>query len=183
MSPRAYQLRQVVCEVCGQPCRAQQKDRDICRTCLRNEPSVQCVRCGRMTHRLVQETGVCPSCTRMLNRTVAVCTGCSRTDCIYHQQEQLCKACEDRRRKHLRDKDKQVKVICTVCGQLRSSALLAQAICQACWRQERNGRGICSGCNRLKVFAVKAERLCKHCHQDRLAPKLLRRDAMSFTSP
>ncbi len=67
--------------------------------------------------------------------------------------------------------------------QLRSSALLAQAICQACWRQERNGRGICSGCNRLKVFAVKAERLCKHCHQDRLAPKLLRRDAMSFTSP
>ncbi len=183
MSSRPYQLRQIRCEVCGRQCRAVQKDRDICRTCFRREPSVQCMRCGRMTHHVAEETGVCPSCTRMLSRRVAVCVGCSRTDFIYNQGEQLCQACEQRRRKHIRDEDKQTKVTCTVCGKMRSSALLGQAICQACWRQERNGRGICLGCHRLKVFAVKAERLCKQCYKDRLAPEVLRRYVADFTTP
>src|SRR5947209_11317978 len=114
MSPKAYQLRQIICEVCGRQCRAEQKDRDICRTCLRRESSIQCVRCGRMTHRIAEETGVCPRCTSMLARPIAVCAGCSHTDFIYNQQEQLCRGCENRRRRHIRGKDKQTKVACTV---------------------------------------------------------------------
>lgn len=183
MSPRPYQSRQIMCEVCGRHCRAEQKDRDICRTCLRKEPSIQCVRCKRMTHRVAEETGLCPSCTHMLARPTAICARCSCTDFIYNQQEHLCQACEKSRRRNIRARDKQTKVACTVCGKMRSSALLGRAICPVCWREERNGRGICSGCNRLKVIQVKAERLCKHCYQDRLAPKLLRNYVMGFTSP
>ena len=40
MSPRPHQLRQITCEVCGRQRRAEQKDRDICRDCLRKEPSL-----------------------------------------------------------------------------------------------------------------------------------------------
>ena len=46
MSPRLYQSRQIICEVCGRQRRAEQKDRDICLDCLRKEPSVRCIRCG-----------------------------------------------------------------------------------------------------------------------------------------
>lgn len=152
MSPKLYQFRQIRCEVCGQERRAEQKNRDICRQCLRQEQGVRCARCGRMKHRVAEETGWCPSCARVLARPMNVCSCCSRTDLIYNQEEQLCQACEKRRRRNIRARDKQTKVACTVCGKMRSSALLGRAICPACWREEHNGRRICSGCNRLKVI-------------------------------
>src|SRR5258708_5780852 len=156
MSPKPYQFRQILCEVCGRERRAEQKNRDICRQCLRKEQGVRCARCGRMKHRVAEETGWCPSCARVLARPMAVCSCGARTDLIYNPEEQLCQACEKRRHRTMRAGDKQTKVACTVCGKLRSSALLGRAICPACWREEHNGRGICSDCHRLKVIQVKA---------------------------
>ena len=141
------------------------------------------MRCGQMKHRVAKETGLCLSCSRVLAHPTAVCTRCSRTSLIYNREEQLCQACEKKRRKHIRDQDKQTKVTCTVCGQLRSSTLLGQAICNACWRQKQNGRGICAGCKRLKAFQLKAERLCKQCYMDQLAPQGLRRYVADFLTP
>ena len=183
MSPRPYQSRQIVCEVCGQERRAEQKDRDICRDCLRKEPSVRCVRCGLLKHRVDEVTGLCPSCTRMMARPVAVCTHCAGMKVIYNQQRQLCEACNDTLRRRVRNKDKQLKATCSVCGNMRSSNVLGRAICNACWREERNGRRICSGCRKLKVIHVKAEQLCKQCYQDHIAPKALRRYVADFTTP
>ncbi len=183
MSPRPYQARQIVCEVCGRQRRAEQKDRDICRVCLRKEPSVRCCRCGLMKHRVEEVTGLCPRCTRMVARPVAICARCSHPSVIYNLEEQLCHACHKSKRREVRNKDKQLKVRCSACGKMRSTNVLGRAICNACWREERNGRRICSGCNKLKVIHVKAERLCKQCYKDHLAPKALRRYVADFTTP
>jgi hypothetical protein len=155
----------------------------MCRDCLRKEPSVRCVRCGLMKHRVEDVSGLCPRCTRMVARPVAGCAHCSRMKAIYNQERQLCKACDDALRQYIRNKDKQIKVRCSVCGELRSSSLLGRAICNACWREERNGRRICSRCNQLKVIHVKAERLCKQCYKDRVAPQALHSYLAGYTTP
>jgi hypothetical protein len=126
---------------------------------------------------------LCPRCTPVMARQVAACTRCSRTRAIYNQEQQLCKECTKYAHQHARSKDKQVKVTCCVCGEMRSSALLGRPICPACWREERNGRGICSRCNRLKVYQVKAERLCKRCYHEHLAPQALRRYVENYVTP
>src|ERR1700694_3262811 len=150
-----------MCEVCGRHCRTAQKGRDICRGCLHKEPSVSCIRCGLMKHLVAEKTGLCPRCTSMVLRPEGICAGCSCSSVIYNQEEQLCQACHKTRQRRSRNFDKQIKMKCLICGKMRSSALLGRAICQACWREERNGRGICSGCNSLKVIQMKAEQLCK----------------------
>ncbi len=183
MSPKPYQFRQIMCEVCGRQCRAEQKDRDICRGCLRKEPSVRCVRCSLMKHRVEEVTGLCPHCTRMVARPMAICARCSHPSVLYNLEEQLCHACQGRKRREVRNKDKQIKVTCSVCGKMRSTNVLGRAICNACWREERNGRRICSGCNKLKVIHVKAQRLCKQCYKDHLAPKALRSYVADFMTP
>jgi hypothetical protein len=180
MSSRPYQSRWITCEVCGHGCRAVQKDRDICRACLRKEPSTCCRRCGLMRHRLAEETGLCPRCAA---RPEAVCARCLRTSVIYNQEKQLCRVCNKFERQRVRNKDKQIKVKCSVCGEMRYSQLLGRAICPACWTAERNGRGICSACNKLKVIWVKTEQLCKQCYKDHLAPNSLRRYVAEFTTP
>ena len=144
---------------------------------------MRCVRCGHVKHDIDELSGLCPRCTPVMARPVAVCTRCSRSGAIYNQEQQLCKACNKYARQRARGKDKQVKVTCCVCGELRSSALLGRAICPACWREERNGRGICSRCKRLKVYQVKAERLCKQCYKDHLAPQALRSYVERYTTP
>ncbi len=183
MSPRAYQLRQIVCEVCGRRCRAQLKDRDICQTCLRKQPRARCTRCGQMKHYVDEESGLCPRCAPVAARPVSVCARCSRARAIYNLEEQLCHDCNQAVRARDRSKDRRVKVKCTICGQMRPSQLFGRAICPACWREERNGRGICSKCNRLRVFQVKAERLCKQCYHEHLAPQALRRYVENYVTP
>src|SRR5258708_31915116 len=172
-----------MCEVCGGQRGAQLRGRDICRACLRKEPGAGCVRCGHVKHYVDEQSGLCPRCTPVMARPVAICTRCSRTRAIYNQEQQLCKECNKYARQHARSKDRQVKVKCCVCGEMRSSVLLGRAICPACWREERNGRGICSRCNRFKVYQVKAERLCKQCYKDHLAPQALRSYVERFTTP
>ncbi len=183
MSSRPYQSRWITCEVCGCRLRAVQKDRDICRGCLREEPSTCCRLCGLKRHRVAEETGLCPRCTRIAARPEAVCARCLRTSAIYNQEKQLCRACNKFERQRVRNKDKQIKVKCSVCGEMRYSQLLGRAICPACWTAERNGRGICSACNKLKVIWVKTEHLCKQCYKDHLAPNTLRRYVAEFTTP
>jgi hypothetical protein len=183
VSPRAYQSHPIMCEVCGQERRAQLKGRAICRACLRKEPSARCVRCGYVKHDIDELSGLCPRCTSLMARPVAVCTRCSCSGAIYNQEQQLCKACTKYARQRARSKDRQVKVTCCVCGAMRSSVLLERAICSACWREERNGRGICSRCKRLKAYQVKAERLCKQCYKNQLAPRVLRSYVERYTTP
>ena len=124
-----------------------------------------------------------PRCTRMMARPVAVCARCAGMKVIYNQERQLCEVCNDTLRRQMRNKDKQIKATCSVCGNMRSSNVLGRAICNACWREERNGRRICSGCHKLKVIHVKAEHLCKQCYKDHIAPKALRRYVTDFTTP
>jgi hypothetical protein len=136
-----------------------------------------------MKHLVAEKTGLCPRCTSMVLRPEGICAGCSCSSVIYNQEEQLCQACHKTRQRRSRNFDKQIKMKCLICGKMRSSALLGRAICQACWREERNGRGICSGCNSLKVIQMKAEQLCKQCYKDSVAPTALRRYVANFTTP
>jgi len=80
-------------------------------------------------------------------------------------------------------KKKQVKVECSVCGELRFSCLFDQAICHACYVEERNGYGICVRCKKHKVISHKEKQLCKQCHKNDLAPLALRKYVATFTSP
>ena len=183
MSRRPYQLRQIVCEVCGRSCKAEQKDRDICRMCLRKEPSVSCSRCGHMTHQAAPETGQCPRCTRVTSRSEGVCAHCSRTRIIFNQEEQLCLTCDKVVQQTERYWEKQTQVTCTVCGEIRVSALYNRAICRSCWKAEQYGQHCCSRCGKLKPIYIKAEHLCKLCDKDRRAPEALRRYVANFTTP
>jgi hypothetical protein len=182
LSPKPYQSRQVMCEVCGRWCRARLKDRDICQTCLQKQPRARCTRCGHMKHYIDEESGLCPRCAHVIVWPVAICARCSRTKAIYNLEKQWCQSCNKYAYRHARPKVEQAKVKCSVCGRVRPSVLIRRAICSACWREERNGRGICAGCNKLKVIHVKAERLCKQCYKDHLAPKTLRSYVADFTT-
>jgi hypothetical protein len=105
-----------------------------------------------------------------------------RTGPIYNQEKQLCQACNIDERQHVRNKARQIKVKCSVCGEMRHSEFRGRAICSTCWKAERNGRGICSACNKLKVIWVKSEYLCKQCYKHHRAPDTLRRFVDEFTT-
>ncbi len=183
MSSRPYQSRLITCEVCGRRRRAVQKDRDICQVCLRKEPSTCCRRCGLKKHRVAEETGLCSRCTHIAARPEAICARCLRTRTIYNQEKQLCQTCHQSELRHVRNKTKQTKVKCSVCGEMRYSQLLGRAICRACWTAERNGGGVCSACNKLKVIWIKSEHLCKSCYADHMAPNSLQKFVAEFTTP
>jgi hypothetical protein len=175
--------RQITCEACGRHGDTELKHRDICQACHRREPSTCCARCGRMKHHVAEETGLCPRCTEMLTRPEAVCTRCARVRVIFNREAWLCEPCHKTVRQYVRDQDKRVKVACSVCGQMRSSARLSRAICPACWKVERYGRGRCRRCHQLKVIYVQAQYLCKPCYADDRAPKVLRDYVANFTTP
>jgi hypothetical protein len=183
MSRKPSPLRQIVCEVCGRSCRAERKDRDICRMCVRKEPSVSCSRCGRMTHRAAPETGQCPRCTRVTSRSEGVCAHCSRTRIIFNQEAHLCHTCHKVVQQTKRYWEKQTQVKCTVCGEIRVSALYNRAICRSCWKAEQYGHHCCSRCGKLKLIYTKSKHLCKQCDKDRLAPEALRRYIANFMTP
>jgi len=183
VSPRAYRLRQIVCEACGRQCRAHVKERDICQTCLQKQPRARCIRCEHMKHYVDEESGLCPRCAPVAARPVAVCARCSRARAIYNLEEQLCRDCNKAVRQRERSKDRRVEVRCSVCGQMRLSSLLGRAICRTCRREERNGRGICSRCNRFRAIYVRQARLCKQCSKEHLAPQALRRYVENYATP
>ncbi len=183
MRIRPYQSRQIVCEVCGRSCKAVQKGRDICRPCLRKEPSVPCTRCSLTTRHADPETGQCPRCTRVTSRPEGVCAHCSRTRVIFDQEAQLCLTCHKVTQQTKRYWEKQARVTCTVCGKLRVSALYNRDICDSCWRAEQNGYHHCSRCGKLKLIYAKADHLCKQCRGHSLAPEQLRKYIADFSTP
>jgi len=183
MSARPYQSRQIVCEICGRSTRPQLKSRDICRSCLRKEPSVPCARCRLMTHHAAPETGLCPRCTHVMSRPEGVCAHCSRIRVIFNQEAQLCLTCHKVTQQTKRYWEKQAQVTCTVCGKLRVSALYNRDICRSCLHAERNGYHHCSRCGEFKLIYAKADNLCKQCHDRSLAPGMLRKYITNFSTP
>ncbi len=183
MSAKPRPVRQIVCERCGRAGCTVLVGRDLCRACHRSEPSARCVRCGLMRHNIAEATGLCPRCMGMIARPESPCRYCGRVRVIVAREAGLCQPCQQYMRHRQRNKDKQVAVACAVCGKMRPSALLTRAVCQACWRQGRNGRGLCARCGHLKPIHIAAERLCKHCYADALAPKALRRYLADYSTP
>lgn len=175
-------FRQIICSVCGCHTRTQNKSRDICRSCYRAEPSSLCKGCGLMKHQVSQKTGLCPHCTELVTRPVAICSRCSKTKVIYNQVNWLCQSCNKVVRHCLRKKANAYKVKCSVCGEIKSSQLLGQAICKACYTEKANGIKECTQCNKLKVIHNKTENLCKQCSKNRLAHRALRNYVMSFNT-
>lgn len=180
---RPDQSFQIECEVCGHSCKAAQKGRNICRPCLKKEPSVPCTRCSLTTRHADSETGQCPRCTRVTSRKEGVCAHCSRTRIIFNREAQLCETCHKVVRKTKRYWEKQARVTCTVCGQLRVSALYRRDICISCWNAEKNGYHHCSMCGKLKLIYAKADNLCMQCHDRSLAPGALRKYISNFSTP
>lgn len=183
MTPSPRPLRSIVCEVCDKATHTHLQGRDVCRGCHRSEPRTQCSRCRLLKHAVSVSTGLCPRCASIAARPAGICVRCSAHTAIYDQAAQRCHACHKAMQTRDRNQVKRLKVACSVCGRLRSSALLGRAICQSCWRVERNGRAICAQCHVLKVIQIKAEHLCKQCYQDRLAPSALRAYLNGYTSP
>jgi hypothetical protein len=181
VSIRHRQIQSILCEVCGKSRHVYLKGRDICRDCYHAEASTRCARCGLMKHGVSQETGLCPHCAKIAARPQNTCTKCSRFTVIYNQHNWVCQPCHELLLWRVRSRARG-EVECSVCGEVRPSQLTGRAICQACWRAERNGRDICVRCKRLKIIGVKAERLCKQCYKDHLAPKALRVYVENFTT-
>jgi predicted GIY-YIG superfamily endonuclease len=176
-------LRYVICQVCGwyRPC--MMKGRDICVTCYRKEPKARCHHCHHMSHNLEKETGLCPICSRIAARPLAMCARCSQVKVIFNQELGVCEACHIYLRHKKRAEVKPREVSCSVCGRVCSSVLFGRAICERCWRAEQNGKQVCAGCKKLKIIYRKADNLCMHCDQKRRAPKVLRSYVTHFTSP
>ncbi len=174
--------REILCEICGKSGQASRVEtRDICITCYRNAPSTRCERCRRLKHCVFPQTGLCPRC---MTRPEGTCARCSHVSIISNQEAWLCSQCERMRRQSLRQKERrQVQVACTACGKVCSSFLIKRAICESCWRLERNGRAICVQCHKLKVIYQKTMRVCKPCYRDHLAPKGLRKYIEAFIAP
>lgn len=135
-----------------------------------------------MRHGVSQETGLCPRCAKIADRPQGTCTKCSRFTVIYNQHNWVCQPCHELLLRRVRSRAR-CEIECSVCGEVRPSNLTGRAICQACWRAERNGHAICVRCKKLKVAFVKAERLCKQCYKDHLAPKAWRVYVKNFTTP
>ncbi len=165
VSTQFHSKRQIICEVCGRQCQKKYRSRDICSTCYHKESSAPCISCGNMKHLVSKDTGLCPRCADLAMRPTGECVRCSQFGVIYNQQDWLCKACAKKAHQRIRDKNKRIKVTCSVCGKMRASTLIGRAICHACYVEECNGRGICAGCNEHKAIFNKAEYLddsCRH---------------------
>jgi len=159
MSKTPSPKRQITCEVCGRQCQTSHGSRDICNTCHRKEPRALCISCGNMKHLVSKDTGLCPRCADVAALPTGECARCSQFGIIYNQQDWLCKACTANVHKN-----KQIKVVCSVCGKMRTSTLFGRAICHACYVEECNGCGICAGCNEHKAIYNKSRKLCQLCY-------------------
>jgi hypothetical protein len=135
-----------------------------------------------MKHGVSQETGLCPRCTKIAARSQGTCTKCSRFTVIYNQHNWVCHPCHALLLRRVRSRARG-EVECSVCGKVHPSFCVGRAICQACWRAERNGHAICVRCKKLKIIFGKAERLCRQCYKDHLAPKALCAYVENFTTP
>lgn len=173
--------RLITCEFCGRMKFTYFKDRDICRQCYCNQPTNLCSRCGEMK-RQVSLLGLCPRCTKIKERPIATCSRCSQTKPIYNQTDWLCQTCQQIAR-HASRKAKQNKIECSVCGCMKSSALLGEQICRACWRERRYGYQRCSQCGQFKVLYNKSHQLCQLCNQNRLARDSLLAYLTNFSTP
>lgn len=174
--------RQIICSVCSRIKFTHLKDRDICRQCYYSEPTNLCSRCRLFKHQ-VSLLGLCPRCTEILERPQATCSRCSQTKPIYNQTDGLCHSCHSTIRYVQSCKAKQNKIKCSVCGCMKSSALLGEQICDACWRERQYGHQPCLQCGQLKVWFNKSHQLCKQCDKNRLARDTLRTYLTNFSTP
>jgi hypothetical protein len=134
LSPRPYQSRQIICEVCGRQCHAEQKNRDICRPCLLREPSTRCTRCGLMKHCVSEETSLCPRCTHIVMRPAAICARCSRPRAISNKEKQLCQPCTREERNGRR--------ICSRCHRLKVIYVKTACLCKQCYKDHLAPQGL-----------------------------------------
>src|SRR6266702_4405105 len=111
--------RQIICEVCGiQYNRSALADRDICYKCYQSETKTHYPGCGHAKRGVVSEAEFCPRC---LMRPKEKCVSCSRITVLHNKEARLCQLCDHRERQRIRQKDKLIKVECSVCGKVRAS--------------------------------------------------------------
>lgn len=179
-SPR----QRIICGVCGQyRQRMLAGSRDICGSCLKKEPTVQCGRCQRSKHFVDVTSGLCPTCVRIISRPVDTCNDCGMVQTIFEPTHRLCFPCHRKRMQRKCSERKRRAVPCSVCLNVRRSAVLRRRICQSCWRKERFGQTRCIACNQQKVLRSKSKRLCNLCYNNTGAPERLRKYCASYSSP
>ena len=174
--------QQIICIFCGSLRPIYLKTINICQTCYRKQSSTRCNRCGRVTHYIEKPSGLCPKCVSINVRPQGTCSRCNRVTVIFNQLDWLCKTCHNTILQRQTKKVKQNKRKCTICGQIRSSALVCEAICQTCWAKKHNGLRSCAGCSRVKVIFNKSSDLCKHCYHNHIAPRALRTYVDNYTT-
>lgn len=174
--------QQITCIVCGSLCSTYLKTINICQTCYRKQTSTRCTRCGRMTHYPEKPEGLCPKCVSINARPQGNCSRCNQVTIIFNQLDWLCKTCHNTILQRQTKKVKQNKRNCSVCGQIRSSTLVGESICQTCWAKKHNGLRSCAKCGRVKVIFNKSLDLCKSCYHNHIAPRALRKYVESYTT-
>jgi len=173
------------CARCNEVKVIRDKARQLCERCSKQERwqkkqvAVQCSVCGKMRISALFSRAICQACLKEEKNGRNICAGCKELMPICNQAAQLCMRCYSK----LGRRKKQARVTCSVCAQLRVSALIERPICIACLMAERNGCKTCAKCNKLKVIYHKGKQLCKHCQLDELAPKALQKYLSEFTSP
>lgn len=158
--------------------------RDICPGCYRRRSLKQiCQGCQRHTRLVNFDLQLCFNCSRLATRPVGPCSRCAQLLPLYDEAAQLCRGCAKYLRKLARNKAKQVKKPCRVCGKPRSACIQNDTICAHCWKLERNGQGVCQGCNEFKIIFNKKATLCGNCHSLQSATRRLKKFLTSFATP
>lgn len=89
--------RRTRCEKCNRLAYSQVKDRSICRTCYRDEPTAQCARCSRSSHCIVPNTNICARCEPVARRPLVpvpvICPQCRRLRVPALISSKLCHSC------------------------------------------------------------------------------------------
>lgn len=184
MTTHRIPLRTVTCQGCGKFSFSALKDRDLCSSCYRREPSDICSRCLRPFHKYSDSLKLCPVCTRIMSRPTGECTRCGRHTSLVNQYLSLCQRCHELSLRQKRDSRRRtVNIQCSVCQQFRNPALTTRLICHRCLLRERTYVRRCNGCQQVKPLRVKGRGLCKRCYDNLSASRLLRKYVATFATP
>jgi hypothetical protein len=87
-----------------------------------------------MKHSVVEETGLCPRCTRNVACSETMCARCSQTRVIFNKEKQLCQACSREERNGRR--------ICSGCNRLKVIFVKTACLCKQCYKDHVAPKGL-----------------------------------------
>ena len=177
--------RSIICEECKLPRRTKHWF-DVCDGCvskLLKFSKLRCEKCDIRVFRLQPDSPHCRRCAQRISNAEIICEGCGIAAYPFLSDPVHCRNCHRKAPHRIWVKALPQKIVCCICGALKTSNKKTEMICRTCYAKRTNGKVKCTAGGCAKQIRNKKWLLCKYHNEERLAPSLLIKYIENYTSP